>query len=191
MTTALVHACPSCGAPVDEGARHCPYCQAVIATVRCARCFAMNSPSALHCSGCGQDLGLEPIAESAEVTCPDCKERLSAFKSAAGTLYDCGRCGGQLVEHQLLRDLLERREVYGEAAPRSVRGVAATLSVRYVRCPACGSTMNRKNFGGTSGVIVDVCKKDGIWAGRARATSTALILPPVQRNGDAWLSSAS
>ena len=123
----------------------------------------MNSPSALDCSGCGQELGLEPIAESAELTCPDCHEPLSAFKSPAGTLFDCARCGGQLVEHQLLRDLLERREVYGEAAPRSVRVAVVTTTVRYVRCPACDATMNRKNFGLTSGVIVDVCKKDGIW----------------------------
>jgi Zn-finger nucleic acid-binding protein len=33
--------------------------------------------------------------------------------------------------------------------------------VRYRPCPGCGLLMNRKNFGGTSGVILDVCSLHG------------------------------
>ena len=33
----------------------------------------------------------------------------------------------------------------------------------YIPCPECAVLMNRKNFGGTSGVVVDVCKKHGTW----------------------------
>ena len=33
----------------------------------------------------------------------------------------------------------------------------------YIPCPECAGLMNRKNFGGTSGVVVDVCKKHGTW----------------------------
>jgi Zn-finger nucleic acid-binding protein len=125
----------------------------------------MNVADALHCSGCGVELGLEPIGEPGHFQCPDCKEPLAAFKAESGCLYDCPKCGGQLVEHRLLRDLLERREVYGSAAPRpSVRPPSVpTGPVRYVRCPECDTVMNRKNFGGASGVIVDVCKSHGIW----------------------------
>lgn len=35
--------------------------------------------------------------------------------------------------------------------------------VKYVKCPVCRILMNRVNFGRRSGVIVDQCKKHGIW----------------------------
>jgi len=39
----------------------------------------------------------------------------------------------------------------------------ADTRVHYVACPVCGSMMNRRNFGGGSGVIVDVCARHGTW----------------------------
>lgn len=164
---ARTFACPGCGAAVDEQKRHCPYCAVPVATVRCARCFHMNVPAALHCSGCGDELGLEPIAEPDEVVCPDCRQPMTAFRAESGVLRDCDGCGGQFVEHRLLRELLERREVLGDEVPqrppRSSAAVAGPPSVRYVPCPLCGTRMNRKNFGGTSGVIVDICRPHGVW----------------------------
>jgi len=126
----------------------------------------MNIPAAIHCSGCGQELGLEPIAEGASLSCPACRIPLAAFRSDGGALFDCDRCGGQFVEHALLRALLERREVLGEAVPIAGRATPASNRpepVRYQPCPVCAAVMNRKNFGGTSGIVVDVCRKDGIW----------------------------
>jgi Zn-finger nucleic acid-binding protein len=152
---------------VDEQARVCAYCGALIATVRCGGCYHMNVPEAVHCMGCGHALGLEPIPEDAELLCPDCQGRLSAFRGGAGVLHDCARCGGQLVEHALLRDLLEQREVDGSAAPRpAARRGRVDTQVRYRPCPACGQLMNRKNFAGSSGVVVDMCKPHGIWLDR-------------------------
>src|SRR5690349_14425350 len=90
--------CPSCGAPVTGAARRCSFCGSGVATVRCARCFHMSVPTALHCTGCGAELGLEPIADTAHLVCPGCGIELSAFAGETGKLYDCGRCGGQFVE---------------------------------------------------------------------------------------------
>jgi Zn-finger nucleic acid-binding protein len=161
------YACSRCGGAVDEQARACGYCGAPVATVRCARCYHMNVPEALHCAGCGAALGLEPLPEEGELLCPDCKEPLAAFRGVSGALHDCPRCGGQLVDNALLRDLLERREVYGAVAPRpEPRRAPIDVRVRYVPCPACGKMMNRKNFAGTSGVIVDVCRSHGVWFDR-------------------------
>ncbi|HEX3593990.1 MAG TPA: zf-TFIIB domain-containing protein [Polyangiaceae bacterium] len=156
--------CHGCGGPIDAGARKCRFCGASVATVRCARCFHLSLPSALHCEGCGYELGLEPIPENAELSCPDCKLPLDAFKGENGRLFDCNRCGGQFVETALLRDLLERRAVCGAAVPRRAASRQTELStVRYVPCPACAELMGRKNFGGHSGVIVDVCRDHGVW----------------------------
>lgn len=156
--------CPNCGAPANELARHCEYCRAPIATVRCARCYQMNVPEALHCSGCGWELGLEPLSEPDSLSCPWCRERLQAFSGDGGRLHDCAHCGGQFVEHGLLLWLLERRAVVGRAVPRRVPQENPLLQpVRYLRCPCCDVLMNRKNFGGSSGIIVDICSQHGSW----------------------------
>jgi Zn-finger nucleic acid-binding protein len=127
----------------------------------------MNVPEAAHCSGCGWQLGLEPMGEADTLKCPDCKTPLAAFAGGPGILRDCGSCGGQFVEHALLRDLIERREVYGLVAPRhTATAAAAPRAVRYVPCPVCKQMMNRQNFGRSSGVIVDTCRAHGIWFDR-------------------------
>jgi Zn-finger nucleic acid-binding protein len=124
----------------------------------------MNIPEAVHCSGCGRRLGLEPVGDVDQLKCPHCRTDFVAFAGGPGLLHDCPSCGGQFVEHALLRDLLERRELYGQVAPRPVRpNNPTTQPVRYLPCPACGSLMNRRNFGRTSGVIVDICHQHGIW----------------------------
>ena len=164
MTRARVVHCPDCGGDASEQDRICKYCGAPIATVRCAHCYHMNIPDAVHCSGCGRQLGLEPVGEPDELRCPDCDRPFEAFSGGPGRLHDCPSCGGQFVEHALLRDLLEQREVYGQVAPRAaVAQNPLRQPVRYIPCPACGALMNRTNFGRASGVIVDVCQKHGIW----------------------------
>lgn len=77
----------------------------------------------------------------------------------------CVGCGGQLVTHALLRALLEQREILGRAAPSAEvpRANPLTKPVRYRACPVCTQMMNRKNFGGTSGVVLDVCSVHGSW----------------------------
>ena len=157
-------ACASCGAPISQDARHCDYCHAPVASVRCANCFHLSSPNAAHCAGCGRELGLEPIPGETTLSCVDCARPLDVFANGPGHLYDCAKCGGQFVEHALLRDLLERREVCGAAVPRRAMSQnSASRPVRYVPCPACHVLMNRQNFGGSSGVIVDVCARHGVW----------------------------
>lgn len=159
--------CPGCGVPVDDSARLCPRCGVPIATVRCAECFHMSPPSAALCTGCGRELGLAPTSEPDELSCPDCKRPFQSFRGGSGVLRDCAHCGGQLVDHELLAELLERREIYGKSAPRRPpRHNPLESPIRYVPCPACHDVMARRNFGGNSGVIVDICLKHGVWFDR-------------------------
>jgi Zn-finger nucleic acid-binding protein len=164
MVEARAYQCPVCGAFARDGERSCRHCSTVLATLRCARCFELNFPDDLHCRGCGQELGLEPVGENSQLTCPDCKLALHEFSAGSGTLHACERCGGQMVTHGLLRALLEERETLGNAVPSGfalARGNPLLKPVRYRSCPACGQMMNRKNFGGTSGIVVDVCAGHG------------------------------
>jgi Zn-finger nucleic acid-binding protein len=161
--SARTYGCPACGAQVDEQARRCRYCEAPVATVRCASCFHMNVPEAGYCSGCGRQLGLEPVGEAGALPCPVCKKPLDTYRDGPGALFDCGLCGGQFVDHALMHQLVDRH------AHPDLTGVTARAAWRpeprstYIPCPCCSSLMNRKNFGGMSGVIVDVCKKHGTW----------------------------
>jgi Zn-finger nucleic acid-binding protein len=167
MAEARTVRCPNCGAAVAADALHCGYCRAPVATVRCANCYHMNVPENVHCSGCGRDLGLEPAGDPDYVKCPACGVDLEVFHGGPGKLRDCGQCGGQFVQHALMRELVERREILGLAAPRRQRKSNPLADpVRYVKCPECRELMLRKNFGGASGVIVDVCQKHGVWFDR-------------------------
>jgi len=162
VTEAGALVCPSCGAGVVEGARRCAHCEVPVATVRCAACFQMNARDAAHCSGCGRDLGLEPIPRDGPLTCPDGHGVMAVLDCGPGVLHDCARCGGQFVEVAALRELLEKHDRV-ELLPFSRANVRAEMRVHYVACPVCKALMNRRNFGATSGVIVDVCAKHGTW----------------------------
>ena len=156
--------CPNCGGDVAEAARTCGYCHVELATLRCHHCYGMNAARSAHCSACGRELGLEPAFGEDERACATCKKTLVAFRGTGGVLLDCADCGGQFVEHELLSSLLESREVTGLAVQRRVRRAALGVgAVRYVPCPTCRQLMNRKNFGGASGVVVDVCSAHGTW----------------------------
>ncbi len=163
MAEAEVRRCPVCGGPVEAGASSCGYCASPLFTVRCSSCYALNAAEALHCSGCGHELGLEPLARASDLVCPDCQRPFSGFAGVAGRLSECTGCGGQFVEHALLAELLERREVY-RGVPRVLRREnPLDRPVRYLPCPSCTAMMNRKNFGETSGIVVDVCARHGVW----------------------------
>jgi len=164
MTEARVYQCPVCGAFARERERSCRHCSTSLATLRCRHCFELNYPDDLHCRGCGLELGLQPYQGEASETCPDCKLTLRAFNAGAGQLLACERCGGQMVTHDLLRTLIEQREALGRAAASLVdvpRSNPLSDPVRYRACPSCGQMMNRKNFGGQSGIVVDVCALHG------------------------------
>jgi Zn-finger nucleic acid-binding protein len=123
----------------------------------------MNVPDNDFCAGCGQNLGLEPVALPSQLNCPECGTQFSSFDGDPGLLHDCPSCGGQFVEHTLLHELLERRRRFHRATASVKPRNPSQFPVRYVPCPVCGDMMNRRNFGKTSGVIVDVCARDGTW----------------------------
>jgi Zn-finger nucleic acid-binding protein len=163
MAEAGVERCPVCGAPVKVGATACDFCSSELLTVRCAGCFVLNAAQGLRCSGCGRELGLEPLSLPSELTCPDCAQLLTGYSGSSGLLAECGACRGQFVEHALLKDLLERREVYHGHGPEPPRANPLDRPVRYLPCPSCKTVMNRKNFGDSSGIVVDVCARHGMW----------------------------
>jgi len=89
---------------------------------------------------------------------------MAVMECGPGALHDCASCGGQFVEHDAMRGLIERHDRLDARLGRHVTaGPPVDVRVRYVACPVCAALMNRKNFGASSGVIVDVCSQHGTW----------------------------
>jgi len=187
---ARVVRCSSCGASRAENSATCPYCQSDFTlherdlNTVCPHCLARVSDRARFCHHCGTGLvaDLDADAET-DLVCPACLDqclvsrRIGTEKIA---IMECGQCAGFWLGHDAFRQLLERakREALPAGAiletPREVAskfGLPAGSVVpearsggpRYRPCPVCEGLMNRRNYGGNSGVIIDLCREDGLW----------------------------
>jgi len=187
---ANVQRCSACGAARPDGAADCPYCGAAFTlherdldTV-CPHCLALVSDHARFCHHCGTALAPEPApGAETEMVCPACQhgQRLSSRQVAAGqvAVLECGRCAGFWIGHEAFRGLVEkaRKESLPDGTtPETPQQLAAKFGLPagtaapesgqgsfYRPCPECRALMVRKNYGHTSGVIIDLCREHGLW----------------------------
>lgn len=160
--------CPMCGSSVASDAPQCRYCEARLATVACPSCFAMMFVGSKHCARCGAAAAKPKAVTSVDKKCPRCKGDLQLKSLADVTLLECPDCLGLWLDVATFDKICAERErqaaVLGAA---SLTGSPpAPSKVSYVPCPECKQLMNRANFARCSGVIVDLCKKHGIWFDR-------------------------
>lgn len=164
--------CPMCGASSASDATQCEHCGARLATVACPSCFGMIFLGSKFCQHCGGKIGRVEETDSAQRQCPRCKVGMGAVLLGAEKVHECQHCEGLWVDVDTLTSICADREkqaaVLGGASPAPAPEVLeyGLADVRYVPCPACGTLMNRVNFSGHSGVIVDVCKGHGTWFDR-------------------------
>jgi Zn-finger nucleic acid-binding protein len=174
-------ACGRCGGKVDPGASACVYCGAEITLEErglsgvCPCCYARLLAGARYCTACG--VKIEPQAVRAcdrVAACPRCAGRLQSRALETIAFVECGSCAGLWLEPKTFESICEdaekqelaRRHLCGTTAPRdgaSAISVAAASKPGYLACIACGDLMVRRNFGGSSGVIIDVCRGHGVW----------------------------
>ncbi|MDE2489789.1 MAG: zf-TFIIB domain-containing protein [Elusimicrobia bacterium] len=170
MTEADVYRCPSCGAPADPQSGACAYCGAKLEPVRCPWCFAWTDAKTGKCPRCGA--GAEPPAPDAKpLVCPTCRRPgLSTRVLGDARLSGCGHCGGLWADVVSFKRLCEERDeqtaYLGAGTPLGSAGPVGdptTQAIVYRPCPVCAQLMNRFNFAGSSGVILDACKPHGVW----------------------------
>ena len=164
---------------------------------KCGRTFVASAFPGGHVScACGADLVVPraaplasrpvPAVHAASPTdrdavetphaCPRCRHPLDPLPDRDG--YACGSCTGRLLRHAALKQILaeandehDRAVAAGAlAAPRPAAHLEA--DVHYLSCPDCRDLMSRMNFGGSSGIIVDVCKTHGTWLDAGELTRT-------------------
>lgn len=97
--------------------------------------------------------------------CPRCLSgNLTARRYADLRASECDSCGGLMLAVEMMNKVVAARDhstALRLALPK--REAKRETEVHYLTCPACKKSMNRKQFGRISGVVVDVCRTDGVW----------------------------
>jgi Zn-finger nucleic acid-binding protein len=167
--------CSGCGGNLELGARACPYCAAEVTleekrlTSICPSCCARLLERASYCMECG--IAIQPQALYAlpeQAACPRCAGKLRGRELADQPLVECGSCGGLWLTEQRFETFCATQEAREKVSvalgvlspPGTVDG---TEQVRYLPCVVCRDFMTRRNFAAVSGVILDVCRKHGVW----------------------------
>jgi Zn-finger nucleic acid-binding protein/ribosomal protein L40E len=175
---AQVHRCGSCGALVRPEAETCDYCRSAIVrdqrklNLICPECYARSADESHFCTGCGVEFRPQiPVTASEALTCPCCDCLMKVRGVGGVALYECGECLGLWVPGDNFDALIHRAAEAQRAEPShglstaGKRAVQSSFSgkVVYRRCPVCSGTMQRKNYGRRSGVVIDWCGEDGTW----------------------------
>ncbi len=98
----------------------------------------------------------------AGLRCVRCADVALAPTGAAGVLA-CRACGGEFCERAALESAVQQARQAGAGGSYARPVLSMTDPIRYVPCPVCKQLMVRRNFGGSSGVVVDVCGPHGVW----------------------------
>ena len=146
----------------------------------CENCSAPLSASSITCDYCGSrnDVDLRGIHRytvhepDSSRSCPRCDITLRTINiKTEGKCYieQCMECMGLFFDPGELEALIKasvsnvfhidhhRIDNLNKTRRHTEYGMG------YIKCPVCGTLMNRVNFGARSGVIVDRCRDHGIW----------------------------
>lgn len=158
--------CLMCGAPTRSDASNCEHCGARLATVACPSCFGMIFQGSRFCPLCGARADRE-IGEETVFPCPRCDEHPSLTRITIGKvmLNECGKCEGLWVDKFSFEQICTDREQQAAILGPAIRTPppVGPEKVRYIRCPECNELMQRMNFAGGSGVVIDICAQHGSW----------------------------
>jgi Zn-finger nucleic acid-binding protein len=171
--------CASCGASISAADSDCGFCGTQIPRDErmrsriCTHCCARSASDSRFCTACGrafEGAGSENPIELPD--CPHCAIPLHAQRIAEFDLAECRGCHGLWIPHPRFDALVERalelrRKALARAEPAANPRVSKanphSQGVRYLRCPVCREQLARRNFRKSSGVIVDACRRCGVW----------------------------
>lgn len=158
--------CPNCGAAVTSDKTQCEFCRSRLKTVGCPACLGVMFLGSEFCGHCGtKAVAAEIIPNENAGECPRCKLKLQVLRIDATNTRECEKCGGFWADIETFENLCANQEqqaaVLGFIGNRD-RSVQPSI-ISYVPCPDCKDLMNRSNFARSSGVIIDLCKKHGVW----------------------------
>lgn len=168
----VVH-CAACGAARQERAKSCGYCGADFTihetdldTV-CPGCLARVSDRARYCHYCATPLAADVLAGKAtRLACPECDGRQLYSRQLPDPVVaalECRVCAGFWIGVGAFHEVLEAESRKSATRPGPQRTNDPPRQQRYRKCPECTGLMTRRNLGGASGVVIDVCGAHGLW----------------------------
>lgn len=133
----------------------------------CPACFGKIFVGSRFCDHCGAIAVPVGLSENDQLgDCPRCNIPLGLLQIAGTNLRECKKCDGMWADVNTFETICANSEkqsaVLGFIGIRTSKADLLT-KISYVRCPDCGEMMNRSNFARSSGVIVDICRKHGVW----------------------------
>ena len=145
--------CNTCSAPLPANTNRCIYCR----TRNDVDLHALQGHS-VHQS-------------ESERICPGCNIPLQTIDLKIGSAFlieHCKQCFGLFFDPGEIENLLENSvsnvfDVNFKHLLNINRDRYQRRKIKYVPCPVCQVLMNRVNFGRRSGVVIDHCKKHGVW----------------------------
>jgi Zn-finger nucleic acid-binding protein len=168
--------CGACGGALGVDARACAYCDGEITledrglSEICPVCYARMLTGAKYCMDCGVAIAPQVIAAAAaDKRCPRCDGELRSRALGRVNLIECKSCAGLWLEPGVLESLCDQTEsacavlsaLAGDG--RAPSAPSTRSGPMYLPCIRCDDRMTRKNFGGSSGILIDVCKNHGAW----------------------------
>lgn len=159
--------CPNCGAAVESDKTQCEFCRSRLKTMACAKCFGLMFLGSKFCGHCGAKAVQASVQDETKLgDCPRCKISLSKLEVGGTFLRECSKCDGLWADVDTFENVCADREkqsaVLGFISEKPTVEEGRS-KISYVPCPDCGQLMNRSNFARSSGVIIDICKKHGVW----------------------------
>ncbi len=152
--------CKSCSAPLEANTNRCQYC-------------GVRNDVDLHSK---HDYRIEnPYSER---ICPHCAIALQTIDLKIGSpLYieRCNDCFGLFFDPGEIEILLNHtvsgtQTINLKHIQNINKDRYQSKKVKYIQCPVCQVLMNRVSFGYRSGVIIDRCRKHGIWLDNGEIT---------------------
>jgi Zn-finger nucleic acid-binding protein len=123
-----------------------------------------------HCPRCGAAADRIDAPVTAGKKCPRCHTAMQVVTLGQQRVLECATCLGLWLTsdsfEKICADKEEHSAVLGSAALANENRTVPETRVNYIPCPECSQLMNRANFARCSGVIIDLCKKDGVWFDR-------------------------
>ncbi|QPK63813.1 zf-TFIIB domain-containing protein [Methylomonas sp. LL1] len=147
---------------------------------KCQSCSAPLPANTQHCSYCGvrNDVDIHGkhdyriVERESPRICPECNAILQSIEldiEPPLQIERCGTCYGLFFDPGEVEALLESSvmpvfsvnlELLGNINQDRYR---RDKTVKYLKCPVCGTLMNRVVFGHRSGVVIDQCISHGVW----------------------------
>jgi Zn-finger nucleic acid-binding protein len=119
------------------------------------------------CQHCGSRADRE-LGETTVFNCPRCEENPPLRRVTIGKvmLNECEACEGYWVDKFSFEQICTDREQQAAILGPAIRVPLPEFKrekIRYLRCPECHELMQRMNFAGASGVVIDICPHHGSW----------------------------